>query len=65
MLLELSSGNLIMLQFFKVTGEHSTAHEEKRKEGLIKHRMTETNIATLRSHEWHKVGSVGKLFANV
>ena len=27
--------------------------------------MTETNIATLRSHEWHRVGSVGRLFANV
>ena len=27
--------------------------------------MTETNIATLRSHEWRRVGSVGRLFANV
>lgn len=27
--------------------------------------MTETNIATLRSHEWNRVGSVGRLFANV
>ncbi|KAF2713314.1 acyl-CoA synthetases/AMP-acid ligases II [Pleomassaria siparia CBS 279.74] len=27
--------------------------------------MTETNIATLRSHEWSRVGSVGRLFANV
>ncbi|KAF2794516.1 acyl-CoA synthetases/AMP-acid ligases II [Melanomma pulvis-pyrius CBS 109.77] len=27
--------------------------------------MTETNIATLRSHEWDRVGSVGRLFANI
>ncbi|KAF2025801.1 acyl-CoA synthetases/AMP-acid ligases II [Setomelanomma holmii] len=27
--------------------------------------MTETNIATLRSHEWNRTGSVGRLFANV
>ena len=28
-------------------------------------RMTETNVGTLRFHESHKVGSVGRLFANV
>ncbi|KAN0088986.1 acyl-CoA synthetases/AMP-acid ligases II [Hyaloscypha variabilis] len=27
--------------------------------------MTETNVATLRSHEWNRVGSVGRLFSNV
>jgi hypothetical protein len=27
--------------------------------------MTETNIATLRFHESGRVGSVGRLFANV
>lgn len=27
--------------------------------------MTETNIATLRAHESGRVGSVGRLFANV